>query len=263
VKRDTFQSNGLRLSYLDAGGHGDVLFALHAHWMEATTYIPLAAALFPAWRVIALDQRGHGYSDHAATYTRDDYRRDLLALFTHLGLDQAVLLGNSLGGVNAYQFAARYPNRVLALIIEDIGCKISDDTTFALPWRGIFATPEALANAIGPRISPYLRDSFRQVPGGWQLAFDPADTVASQGFLNGDHWNDWLASDCPALLLRGKDSRVTSQEQLEGMASRRPKTQLQVLAGGHVLHIDNPQGFLAAVQSFLRALPNPNLRSNP
>ena len=177
--------------------------------MEGQTFASLATDLAPEWRVIAPDQRGHGDSDHALTYTRSDYLDDLLAVLDHLGLRQAMLLGNSLGGVNAYQFAARYPERVRALIIEDIGAVIADDTSFALAWSGIFKTRGDLEERIGPRFLPYLQDSIRPVPAGWHLAFDPCELAASQESLNGNHWKDWLATDCPALLLRGQQSRVT------------------------------------------------------
>jgi esterase len=254
VQRHNFQRDGLNLSYLDDGGTGRPLVALHAHWMEGQTYAPLAAALAPEWRVIALDQRGHGYSDHAATYTRDDYLGDLDALLRHLGLQKAVVLGNSLGGVNAYQFAARYPDRVLGLIIEDIGVEIADDTSFALPWGGTFKTRESLEERAGARFGPYLQDSFRETPEGWRLAFDPRETLASQLSLNGNHWNDWLATDCPTLLLRGADSPVTKPAHIKEMAARRPGTQLASLKGGHVLHFDTPKEFTEAVRTFLRKL---------
>ncbi|MGP0019703.1 MAG: alpha/beta fold hydrolase [Candidatus Sulfotelmatobacter sp.] len=255
MQRHKFQHDGLTLSYLDAEGGGRVVVALHAHWMEGGTFAPLATALSPHWRVIALDQRGHGDSDHAKTYTRDDYQGDLESLFAHLGLKEpAVLLGNSLGGVNAYQFAARHPGRVRALVIEDIGAVIGDDTSFALAWGGISETREALVQRVGARFVPYLEPSFRQTPEGWRLAFDPRDTVASQNSLNGDHWKDWLASDCPALLIRGKDSRVTTQAHMEQMASRRANARLEVLDGGHVVHMDNPSGFTETVKKFLRQL---------
>lgn len=97
MERHLFSHNKLTFSYLDSGGSGPVLIALHSHWMEAATFEPLATSLASEWRVIALDQRGHGHSDHAATYTRNDYLGDLKALFTHLKLQEpAVLLGNSL-----------------------------------------------------------------------------------------------------------------------------------------------------------------------
>lgn len=252
MKRQEFQHEGLTLSYLDQGGEGRPLIALHSHWMEGVTFAPLAAVLAPEWRVIAPDQRGHGHSGHAASYTRDDYLGDLKALFEHLGLEAAVVLGNSLGGVNAYQFAARYPDKVIALIIEDIGAVVTDDTRFALAWGGMFTSREALAERIGPRLLPYLQDSIRQTPEGWRLAFDPRDMVASQEHLNGDHWADWLATDCPALLIRGRESRVTEQSHIEEMGLRRPNTRVLFLEGGHVVHMDNPAGFTDAVKTFLR-----------
>jgi len=261
MTRQRFQHDGLTFSYLDAGGAGQPLVALHAHWMEGLTYAPLAATLAPKWRVIALDQRGHGHSDHAPTYTRDDYLGDVAALLSSLGLNDAVLLGNSLGGVNAYQFAARYPQLVRALIIEDIGAEMRDDTSFALAWEGTFATRKTLAERVGPRLLPYLQDSVRQTPSGWRLAFDPRDMVVSQSHLNGDHWDDWLATRCPALMIRGLDSRVMTPFQVEQMAVRRPHTHLQSLAAGHVVHMDNPAGFGEAVEAFLRELRMPRSQS--
>lgn len=253
MQRHNLHHNGLELSYLDSGNEGPVLIALHAHIMESATFIPLPGMLPPGWRVIALDQRGHGHSDHAPSYTRNDYIHDLEGLFDHLNLTEAVLLGNSLGGVNAYQFAARHPDKVRALIIEDIGTEIADNLDFALAWEGHFPTREALAEAIGP-ISAYLQDSFRETPAGWKLAFNPRDMVESGRHLAGDHLQDWTDSHCPALLLRGRDSNVTTQANVELMASQRPNTRLETLDGGHVIHVDNPSGFANAVNEFLRQL---------
>jgi len=252
MDRYEFRHEGLRFSYLDGRGGDRVLIALHAHIMEAATFALLAAALSPEWRVVALDQRGHGYSDHAPSYTRDDYIGDLEAFIDHLGVSDSVLLGNSLGGVNAYQFAARHPEVVRGLVIEDIGAEVWDDLGFVLAWEGLFPTQEALAERVGPRLLPYLQDSFRETSAGWRLAFEPREIVESGRCLSGDHWQDWLATECPALLIRGLSSRVTTQAALEHMTSRRPNTLLKVIDGGHVVHIDNPEGFVDAVKEFLR-----------
>ena len=254
MKRNYFHHNGLKLSYLDTGGNGHALITLHAHWLEAVTFTQLAAALASTWRVISLDQRGHGYSDHAQSYTREDYIGDLSAFMKHLEIDKAIVLGNSLGGVNAYQFAARYPQQVKALVIEDIGAVNEADTSFTLHWGGVFQNREALAERIGERLLPYLLDSFRQTSVGWQLAFDPQEMLVSQLQLNGDHWSDWLASSCPALLIRGRESRLTTQVHLEEMAAKRPHTRFVTLDGGHIVHIDNPGGFIDCVQKFLQEI---------
>jgi pimeloyl-ACP methyl ester carboxylesterase len=65
-------------------------------------------------------------------------------LIRHLRLKEPpVSLGNSLGGVNAYQFSARYHDLVRAMIIEDIGVEVSGDFNFCQSWESIF-NPEDL-----------------------------------------------------------------------------------------------------------------------
>lgn len=252
MKRKTFQSNGLTFSYLDTEGEKPLLVALHGHMMEGATFLPLMQVLQSDYRVIALDQRGHGYSDHAATYTRDDYLSDLQALLQTVDVQAPViLLGHSLGGVNAYQFAARHAGMVRALIIEDIGATVESDLSFCLPWSGFFKTEEDLVTRIGARMAPYFAPSFRQTKQGWKLAFEPADMVRSQNCLNGDHWQDWLATSCPALLLHGDQSPVLSRAMSEEMVARRANVHLQTLLGGHVLHQDDFPGYIKAVKDFL------------
>ena len=258
-QRHTFHHDGLTLSYLDTGASPSSIarppvIALHAHLMQGATYAALAAALYPDYRVVAPDQRGHGESDHASTYTRADYLGDLEALLALLDLPEIVLLGNSLGGVNAYQFAARQPERVKGLIIEEIGVEVNDDISFVLPWQGKFATREALEEKIGERFLPYMSDSIQFSDDGWHLAFDTRDMVVSQQNLIGDYWEDWLASTCPALVLRGRESRVTNELHMEEMAERRPHTHILMLDGGHALHADNPGAFNAVIRGFLDSL---------
>jgi pimeloyl-ACP methyl ester carboxylesterase len=76
----------------------------------------------------------------------------------------------------------------------------------------------------------------------------------SQNQLIGDHWHNWLATTGPALLVRGRQSRVTNPDEMEQMARRRPITTLVTLDGGHVLHIEDPFAFNATVRGFLDSL---------
>lgn len=132
--------------------------------------------------------------------------------------------------------------------------RIARHKAAVLAWEGIFPSREALEEHIGQRLAPYLLDSFRSTPNGWRLAFEPREILESQLQLNGDHWADWLATKCPALLVRGRESRITTQEHLEQMAARRPNTRLVTLDGGHVVHQDNPSGFADIVREFLHDL---------
>ena len=252
MKRKHFSHQGLELSYLDWGGCGDPLLLLHAHWMEAITFRRLAGRLRDHWHVFALDQRGHGHSSHASDSGREAYFGDLEAWISHLDIPQPfVLLGHSLGGINAIQYTGRRPDRVRALIVEDIGARVDVAAEFILQWRGTFPTRDALAARVGNRFAPYLEDSFRPTDQGWTLAFDVDDIATSQRALVGDYWEDWMSSTCPAMVIRGSDSQVTTPTIVEEMARRRPHTQLVTLRGGHAVHLDDPDGFADAVRIFL------------
>ncbi|ARF56420.1 alpha/beta fold hydrolase [Streptomyces gilvosporeus] len=250
--RHCMSIDGRRLSFLDYGGRGRPLLALHGHFGDGRTFAGLAHAL-PEWRVIGLDQRGHGSSERATDYSRDGYVGDAAALLDHLGLADVVVLGHSLGGVNAYQLAAWHPRLVRALVIEDIGAEVDGDLSSCLSWPERAPTREALVTGLAGS-ARYLMHAIREYPDGWGLAVRPKDMVASQQQLNGDHWGEWLSSDCPALLIHGTRSDRLSSSCARAMAERRPRTRIVELATGHTVHETDPAGFAAAVRSFLRAL---------
>ncbi|NYH45179.1 pimeloyl-ACP methyl ester carboxylesterase [Micromonospora jinlongensis] len=249
--RGFFEVEGRRLSYLDFGGSGAPLLALHGHYNEASAFAPLAEALAPRWRVIALDQRGHGESDRAESYGRDDYVADLAAFHRHLGIGPVPVLGHSLGGVNAYQYAGWQPDRVTALVVEDIGAVVDCDWSFTTSLPRHAPNRDALASALGAA-APYLECSFRQSKDGWGFSFDIDDTVASQKALNGDHWKDWVSVTCPTLLIRGTRSDELTAAHAREMTTRRAgRARLAELPAGHVVHHDAQAQFAVAVSGFL------------
>ncbi len=252
-KRAAVVVAGRRLSYLDFGGAGRPLLALHGHFGEGRTFTRLARELGDSWRVVALDQRGHGHSDRPADFSRTGYVEDAATVLDHLGIDGAVVLGHSLGGVNAFQLAARFPGLVDALIVEDIGAEVDDDLSFCLSWPHRAPTRASLLEGLGPS-ARYLMDAVREHADGWGLAFEATDMHDSQQHLNGDHWDDWLAGNCPALLVRGSRSTVLSVEHAKDMAARRPHTRLVELPAGHTVHESVPVEFAAVVREFLSTL---------
>lgn len=253
--RGSFEVNGRKLSYLDFGGAGPVLIALHGHFSEGADFAPLAERLGSGWCVLALDQRGHGESDPAGDYERSGYLSDVAAFLDHLDLAQVALLGHSLGGVNAYQFAARHPDRVTALIVEDIGAVCDIDLTFAknLPDRA--ATRNELVEKLG-QAAPYLERTFRQRAESWCFSFDVPATIRSQQALSGDHWHDWLAVRCPTLLVRGTRSDELSARHARDMAARR-SIHFVELPAGHVVHHDQPSRFADCIRRFLEGASAP------
>ena len=78
--------------------------------------------------------------------------------------------------------------------------------------------------------------------------------VTSVGRVNGDHWADRLATDCPALLIHGTRSDTLTEAHAKELVSGGPHTSLAQLPTGHTVHATAPDGFAATVSAFLDTL---------
>ncbi|ASU84116.1 alpha/beta hydrolase [Nocardiopsis gilva YIM 90087] len=250
--------NGRRLAYLDFGGEGPPLLALHGHFSRGRIFAPLARALSRRYRVIALDQRAHGRSDHGGDLRPEAYVADAAALLRQLGLRQAAVLGHSMGGVIAYRLAARHRDLVGALIVVDIGTVNQEPEVQPVldvsGWPRRAASRDALAAAIAAQGVPawFFMDSAVEFDDGWGLLFDYQDMMASQQSLIGDHGEHWCSAAQPALLLRGGDSFMLAADRARTMARERPDVETVVFPGcGHWLYAEEPDRFARAVGDFL------------
>ena len=112
----------LRVRYLDWGGDGPPLLALHGLASSAHWYDIVAPMLRDRYHIIAPDQRGHGQTTSAPSgYDWKTLCDDLAGLLDHIGLDVVAVMGHSWGGNVATNFAAYYPGRVSRLIMIDGG----------------------------------------------------------------------------------------------------------------------------------------------
>lgn len=257
AQRQFLVTNEVKLSYIAFGDKGAPLLALHGHFSCGRTFAGLAEALGEAWRVVALDQRGHGWSDSTSDYSRDAYTSDAAALIQQLDLGPAVVLGHSLGGVNAYMLAAKHPKLVRALIIEDIGAVVDYEPLSRTDWPERFPNVRAVQNFLAGKYKnvTYFLESLVEYPDGWGFRFRYDHTIRSSQLLAGRWWADWLASTCPALLLHGLNSWAVATDHIREMVSRRPNTRLVEFPNcGHTIHDEDPDGFYKAVKEFLTSL---------
>ena len=143
----------IRLKYLDWGGDGQPVLALHGLASSAHWYERVAGLLSSEYRVVAPDQRGHGQTTHApGGYDWQTLASDSVALLDHLGIERAAVLGHSWGGHVASNLAARFPHRVSRLVMIDGGFQdghLLDDPT----WEGF-------RRRFGPRDVSGTREDF-------------------------------------------------------------------------------------------------------
>jgi pimeloyl-ACP methyl ester carboxylesterase len=114
--------NGIRLNYELHGESGDPLVLVHGYTGDITDWHHQVPAFSPSFRVLIADNRGHGRSEAPADrscYTIDQMTADLKALVDALGFDRFHLLGHSMGGAVAQEFALAHPDRLLSLTLHD------------------------------------------------------------------------------------------------------------------------------------------------
>jgi esterase len=252
--RDLQLADGSRLAYLDSGGHGRPVLALHGHFGRARLWSRLVGALAPRWRVVAPDLPGHGRSERAGDDWLGDSVGRVAGLVERLGLRAPAVLGHSSGGIVGYTLAARREDLVGALISVEAPAVVSappdPDAWDGVPSR--FPTFAALRAAVD---SAWHWESAAEFEDGWGFHFDPAELMRARFGLIGDHWRDWRASRMPGLVIRGAESQRLGPAHAHELASRRTRTTLAELAGcGHLPQDDDPAAFAAVVARFLSGL---------
>ena len=263
---------GLRLHYLDWGGDADVAaVSLHGFALNAHSWDEVAPALSDRLHWYALDQRWHGLSDRAAEladYSRDHMAGDVAAFIGALGLDRPVVVGHSMGGMNAMTFAAAHPESLRALILVDVGPEVSVDG--ATQVRQFVAGPYVMDSLDDwvehthkyypfrskERIRARLAVSLRETEDGKQAKqFDERFRDAKfRGVAESrtDIWDSARAIAVPALLLHGGKSPVLKREQAEQFADAVDQVRLVTIPdAGHSVAGDQPEAFAQAVRDFL------------
>jgi pimeloyl-ACP methyl ester carboxylesterase len=260
---------GLKFHYTDWGGGGPPLVMLHGLSGHARTWDHTAAALSERYRVLALDQRGHGDSDWAPQYGLAPMAQDVLGFLDALELAEVTLMGLSMGGLVSFVFAAAHPDRVTRMVIMDIGPEIAPvgarNVASSMAANDVFESEDeafARARAANPRptdatLRHRVSHNLRPLPDG-TLTFKYDKALRSPGALF-DHtqdelWAAWRAVSCPVLLVRGDDSDVLATETAQRMLAENPRASFASIPDcGHSITLDSPQGLLEVVSPWLVA----------
>jgi pimeloyl-ACP methyl ester carboxylesterase len=248
----------LRVAYTDHGGTGPVVVALHSFLMDGSMFAPQVAAWAGEFRVITVDERGHGGTPADGPFDYWDVARDVLAVLDGLDVERAAVVGTSQGGFIGLRTALLAPDRITAL--------------------GLLGTSAAADD-------PEVAASYRELAAGW-VAHGPADqlvdTVAAicLGDLPAEEWKaKWRTVDgphfdrilgvlverdglldrlgevrCPALVMHGSADGAYPVEKARQIADGIPGAEpLVVVEGGaHFLSLTDADAVTPALTDFLR-----------
>ena len=257
---------------------GPKLLCLHGWLDNAASFLPLMPWL-GEFDVVALDLPGHGASDHrppGCDYAFADWLHDVLDALDALGWEQADLLGHSMGGAIASFVAAAEPARVRRLaLVEALGPIAGDPTKTgerlreavrarrakaARPPRVIPDAETALAARLAvTRMDPeaarlIVARNLREVPGGYAWRSDPRLTLPGHVRMDEASVQSVLAAiEAPVLVVAADPAPPYFPPEVRAarLACLRD-ARVQVLPGGHHLHMEQPGDVAPMLLDFLR-----------
>jgi len=273
-------SDGLNLFYRDFGGQNDgtPIICLPGLTRNSRDFEDLANRLSDRRRVLTVDFRGRGFSDHDPTwqnYHPGTYIDDVWTLLDTLDIPKIAVVGTSLGGLCAMAMAAQQGEQLAGAVINDIGPEINpaglarvQEYTGRLPPVGSWEEAAQQTREIYGHWLPDLSDDdfmalarrgFREDDAGVpQLDIDAniGKAVREVGAQKGDPWALFDAlMDIPTTLLWGMMSDILTEDIIDKMKAR--KSDLEVVAvpnRGHVPLLDEPE-CVSAIDEFLQRVP--------
>jgi pimeloyl-ACP methyl ester carboxylesterase len=275
--------------------HGDVVLAfddtgeselppvvlLHGLSAARSTWRPLTDALAGRYRVVAIDDRGHGESSHApGTYLLDHYAADVIALLEDRLDRPAALVGHSLGGVIAASVARKRPDLVRGVLLEDpplfAGTRDTDEPS---PILAMFGLMRQVLGDMQSRSAPLeeyeamLRVAPAMSGKGTMAEMLGDDGVRAQaramsgldpGIFTTAIDNTALAGadprvplGCPTLVLRAEESlgaAFSAADAADFLATNPDATVTKIDGASHLIHDDQPDRFRDEVEGFLKTL---------
>jgi proline iminopeptidase len=224
--------------------------------------------------LLLVDPRGTGGSDDADTYLLDDYVSDLEELRADLGEDQFDLLGFSHGGLVAAAYAIAHPSRLRKLVLsvalaaftpemqaeaERVIASFADE-----PWHaaataalareesGDYGTPEeaaAMWNAMAPLYFSSWEERYRPFVEVERMNPEPLRQFNATPF---DLRPDLGRIDVETLVITGRDDFICGPAAAQVIADGIPRAELVIVENaGHMLHLEQPAAYSAAVEAFL------------
>ena len=266
------EAGKIEVSY-ELSGEGASLVLIHGFTDNSSMWYNQVPVFSERFKVLAYDVRGHGKTQTPeGGFSMELFADDLHALLEALGIEKACMLGYSMGGRIALQFALAYPEMTTGLIFANSGVMGSDvqpteEQIAALAERRaqmvkMFETGriEVIADGMAERsFSPGFRDrdpvvfqKYKDV----KLQNDPRHYLAIMQAMVDAVTNppDLRQLECPALIIAGDRDSFMTLDEAKSMERAISDVAVTILPTGHAAAIEAPQAFNQAVLDFMDRL---------
>lgn len=243
-------------------GAGKPLIILHGLFGSLDNWVTLGKRFAANFQVYLVDQRNHGQSFHDPAFSYDVMSEDLYRFMGEMNIEQASLIGHSMGGKTVMEFANKYPEKIDKLIIADIGPKsypVHHTTIlkafYSVPIEELSSRKEAddiLSKLMADfGIRQFLLKNLSREGDGFKWKMN-LDAIASQIEEVGKGLNQNASFNKDTLFIRGGNSDYVLDDDFYSIKSIFPKSEIETVDGaGHWLHAEKPTEFYEKVTRFL------------
>lgn len=253
------------LHYEKYGDVGIPILILHGLFGSAKNWVSIARALSGSYQIYALDARNHGKSFHHPEHSIKAMAEDLERFYDFKGIDEAVLIGHSMGGLTAMRFALYNPAKVLGLIVVDIAPKaynINYDAEFKalnLDLKNFTSRreiDEALVTTIpNPEIRQFLQTNIERNEQGnyyWILNVKALENAPKRADPEID---PNLTFKKNTVFFRATQEKFITDNDIPLIKKYFPNaTLIPFNKGNHWLHVTEKEKFLQETEKFLLTL---------
>ena len=248
-------------------GQGPPLMILHGLFGSGRNWQGMARALAADHRVITPDLRNHGHSPHTDAMSYHALAADIIELARHLGLQEVLLLGHSMGGKVAMTAALTAPEYCRACIIADIApVNYTDDLAALaramrdLPLARIKdrgeAEAELAASISDVRLRQFMLQNLARAGNGFRWRVNLAGILSQLDSLRAFPASlRGKSSGAPGLFIGGAESDYSIKRDKAAILRYFPAARIKMIEGaGHWLHADKPAEFLHETRSFMQSV---------
>ncbi|MFC0309204.1 alpha/beta fold hydrolase [Gallibacterium trehalosifermentans] len=253
----------LNFDYLPAdNAQADTLVFIHGLFGDMNNLGIIAKAFQTEYSLLRVDLRNHGHSFHADQMNYAVMAEDLFNLLQHLQLKNVILIGHSMGGKTAMQFALNYPQYVKSLIILDIAPVTYTHNEHNIVFQALFAVAQAQPTTRQQAKS--IMEQFVTNEAILQFVLKSFDAKQEQRFRFNtralyQHYQQLMDWDCsgvctlPTLFIRGGNSHYILPEHTNAILQRFPNAHSFTINGAaHWVHADKPHYVIRAIQRHLQ-----------